>query len=60
MKSREILPVEKRLNNGRYTVAFGKFAYYGLVKTLEEYHKALEAAEKELEEANDKIESMRK
>ncbi len=49
MKSQKTFPVEDRLSNGTYAVGFGKFAYYGLIKILEKYHKALVVAEKEIE-----------
>ena len=49
MKSQKNFPVEKRLSNGTYAVGFGKMAYYGLIKCLEKYHKALLIAEKEVE-----------
>lgn len=50
MKSRKIFPLKQRLGDGTYNVGFGKMAYYGLVKTLEKYHKALEVAEEEIRE----------
>ena len=54
MKSRKLFPLKKRFSNGTYSIGFGKMAYYGLIKTLEQYHKALEVAEQEIEELKTK------
>ena len=47
MKSKEIMPPDKRLNGAEY-IGHGKFAYYPLFDNLKNCHRALLEAEREL------------
>ncbi len=49
-KSKKIFPVEKRIVGGNYKGDYAKRVYYErIVKYISRYHKALAAAEKEIE-----------